>query len=127
MSEFEELAAQSFQIIAAVGNARSLYIEAIHAAQQGAFDRARELVEEGGQSFIGGHDAHTALVQREAQGTPTAMCLMLTHAEDQLMSAEAFGILAEEFIDVYERFSADEQRLAELEAHGAISAGVARS
>ena len=51
-----------------------------------------------------GHELHSGLVQREAAGDPTTFCLMLMHAEDQLMSAEAFGILAQEFIDLYHRF-----------------------
>lgn len=106
MSDFEGLATVAFQIIAAVGNARSLYIEAIQEAKAGNFDRAKELIEEGERSFLVGHDAHTKLVQAEAKGDPTQMCLMLTHAEDQLMSAEAFGILASEFVDVYKRFEA---------------------
>lgn len=106
MSSFEELAEASFQIIAAVGNARSLYIEAIHAAREGDFDRAHQLVAEGEKSFVMGHDAHNALVQAEAAGTPTEMCLLLTHAEDQLMSAEEFGILAGEFMSVYEKMAA---------------------
>ena len=93
----------AFQIIASVGSARSCYIEAIQEAKQGNFDRAQELIGEGDEMFLGGHNAHTDLVQAEAAGDPTTMCLMLTHAEDQLMSAEAFGILAKEFIDVYKR------------------------
>ena len=109
----------SFQIIASVGMARSSYIEAIQEAKAGNFDRARELVEEGGKAFLGGHDAHTQLVQAEAAGERTEMCLMLTHAEDQLMSAEAFGILAGEFIELYERLAADEARIA----GGATDAG----
>lgn len=112
MTSFEELSQVSFEIIAAVGMARSSYIEAIQEAKAGNFDRAHELVDEGNQQFLGGHDAHTALVQREAGGEQTNMCLMLTHAEDQLMSAEAFGILAGEFIDLYERLEHDEQRAA---------------
>lgn len=110
-SSFEELATTSFQIIASVGMARSSYIEAIQEAKAGLFDRARELVEEGGKSFLNGHDAHTALVQNEAAGNRTDMCLMLTHAEDQLMSAEAFGILSTEFIELYERLERVEDKL----------------
>ena len=111
MTSFEELADTSFQIIASVGMARSSYIEAIQEAKAGNFERARQLVDEGGESFLGGHDAHTKLVQGEAAGEKTDMCLMLTHAEDQLMSAEAFGILSGEFIDVYERLTRIEQQL----------------
>ncbi|WP_085830971.1 PTS lactose/cellobiose transporter subunit IIA [Collinsella vaginalis] len=111
MTSFDELARVSFEIIASVGMARSSYIEAIQEAKAGNFDRARALVDEGGESFLGGHDAHTALVQAEAGGERTEMGLLLTHAEDQLMSAEAFGILSTEFIALYERIDRLEKRL----------------
>lgn len=99
----EELAMTSFRIIAAVGSARSSYIEAIHAAKNGEFDRAEQLMQEGGAYFLEGHDVHTELVQREAAGNPVMCSLMLTHAEDQLMSAESFKIIAEELIDLCRR------------------------
>ena len=99
----EELTMASFQLIAAVGSARSRYIEAIHAAKDGDFDRADGLFKEAGDFFLEGHDIHTKLVQQEAGGDPIAMTLMLTHAEDQLMSAEAFKIIAEELIDLCRR------------------------
>ena len=106
MTDLEQIQLLSFQIIAAVGNARSLYLEAIAAAKEGAYDRADALIEEGNGSFKIGHDVHTELVQREAAGDLAEFSLMILHAEDQLMSAESFGILAREFIDVYHRFDA---------------------
>ena len=39
MVENEELEVQVFQIISAVGTARSCYIEAIHAARSGDYDK----------------------------------------------------------------------------------------
>lgn len=99
----EEDTMVSFRIIAAVGSARSLYIEAIHAAKGGDFKRAGELMHEAGASFLEGHDLHAKLVQAEASGDAITMTLMLTHAEDQLMSAEAFKIIAEEMIDLCRR------------------------
>ena len=90
-----------FQIISTVGNARSLYIEAIQAAKAGDFEKAEELIKEGEASFTEGHAAHGKLSQQEASGEATTMTLLLTHAEDQLMSAEAFGILSREFVDLY--------------------------
>lgn len=90
-----------FQIISTVGNARSLYIEAIQAAKVGDFEKAEELIKEGEASFTEGHAAHGKLIQQEASGEATTMTLLLTHAEDQLMSAEAFGILSREFVDLY--------------------------
>ena len=38
-----------------------------------------------------------------ARSNYIVMDLLLTHAEDQLMSAEAFGILAEKFVDLYKK------------------------
>lgn len=93
----------SFQIISAVGTARSFYIEAIHAAKEGDFDEAEALVKQGQEFFIEGHHAHASLIQQEANGEPVPFALLLMHAEDQLMSAEAFGILAEEFLEVYKK------------------------
>ena len=56
---------------------------------------------EGDQLFLEGHHAHAKLIQQEAGGEATQMTLLLTHAEDQLMSAEAFKILSQEFMDLY--------------------------
>lgn len=93
----------SFQIISAVGTARSMYIEAIQTAKEGKFDEARKMIEEGQKIFVEGHHAHASLVQKEAAGEKCEFALLLMHAEDQLMSAEAFSIIAEEFICVYEQ------------------------
>lgn len=97
----------AFQIIAAVGNARSCYIEAIHMARKGDFTAAHSLMEQGAASFSNGHTAHLSLIQREASGVGCALGLIMAHAEDQLMSAETFGILAEEFIETYRMFGTD--------------------
>lgn len=95
----------SFQIISAVGTARSMYIEAIQMAKAGDIEGAEKLMEEGQQVFVQGHHAHAELIQKEASGEKTEFALLLMHAEDQLMSAEAFGILAQEFIDIYKRLA----------------------
>lgn len=102
----DELQKASFQIIAAVGMARSSYIEAVGAAKDGDFARADELMKAGDEQYLKGHDAHTELIQREASGDPVHMTLIITHAEDQLMSAEGFKIVATELIDVYRRIDA---------------------
>lgn len=93
----------SFQIISAVGTARSMYIEAIQEAKKGNIEAARKLIAEGEQIFVEGHKAHASLVQKEAQGEAVIPQLLLVHAEDQLMSAEGFKTIASEFVDLYER------------------------
>jgi len=92
-----------FKIITAVGNARSLYIEAIQLAKEGKYDEAKKLIKNGDESFIDGHHAHAQLIQDEATGNTLNITLLLLHAEDQLMSAESFKIIAEEFVDVYKK------------------------
>ena len=97
-----EVEQASFQIIASVGAARSNYVEAIHRAKEGDFDGAEQLIAEGQKLLNAGHDANFSLIQKEAAGEQSEFALILMHAEDQLMSAEAFGILAKEFISVYQ-------------------------
>ena len=99
----EGLEMAAFQIIAAVGTARSLYIEAIDLASEGNFDEARAKIKEGEEAFNGGHQAHGELLTKFANGELPPMDILMTHAEDQLMSAEAFGILANKFITLYEK------------------------
>ena len=87
----------AFQIISAVGTARSCYIEAIQKAKQDDFAGAEQLIGEG-------NHAHAKLLQDEAGGEGSSINLLILHAEDQLMSAEAFKTIALEFIDVYKKF-----------------------
>jgi PTS system cellobiose-specific IIA component len=95
----------SFQIIAEVGSARSYFIEAIHAAKKGNFEAAAERMAQGEHHFTQGHHHHTEMIQQEASGVPVPMSILLTHAQDQLMSAETFKILAAELIDLYKKIN----------------------
>jgi len=99
----EGLELAAFQIISAVGTARSCYIEAIQKAKQGQFAEAKKMIDEGDEAFNEGHSAHTGLLQNEASGKEHGINLLILHAEDQLMSAEGFKIIALEFIDVYKK------------------------
>jgi len=95
----------SFKIISSVGTARSFFIQAIDLAAEGKFDEAEKAIAEGDEAFTGGHEAHAELLQKMANGEMPSPDLLLTHAEDQLMSAEAFRILAEKFIDLYKKIN----------------------
>ncbi|HJG31405.1 PTS lactose/cellobiose transporter subunit IIA [Collinsella sp. An271] len=97
----EQFEMACFQIVAQVGGARSCYLEAISHAEGGDFEGAQKLIEEGDVAFNAGHDVHMGLLQREASGEQLPFRIILLHAEDQLMSAEGFRILAERFITVY--------------------------
>lgn len=99
----EQMEIICFQIIAAVGEARSSFIEAIQLAKKGQYEAAEKAMLDGEKTFIEGHHAHAKLVQEEAAGNKTELSLLLVHAEDQLMSAETFKILANEFIELYKK------------------------
>ena len=108
----EELELIAFKIISGVGAARSSYIEAIQAAKAGDYAQAEKLIAEGDESFAEGHDAHTGLLTREAnEGQGSTVSLLILHAEDQLMSAEGFKTIAQEFIDAYKRIEALEEKI----------------
>jgi len=92
----------SMRIISSVGAARSMYIEAIRSASQQDFAQAEELIRQGDEAYQQGQQAHARLLQEEAAGKETHMTILLAHAEDQLMSAESFKILSEEFMRVYQ-------------------------
>lgn len=85
----------AFQVISAVGTARSFYIEAIQEAKKGNIEKAKEMIQEGVTVFQEGHHAHAGLIQKEANGEIDQITLLLMHAEDQLMSAETLKIVAE--------------------------------
>ncbi|TYZ27863.1 PTS lactose/cellobiose transporter subunit IIA [Selenomonas caprae] len=99
----------AFQIISAVGTARSCYIEAIQEAKKGNYESAEKLIKDGDEAFVEGHDAHAGLLQKEASGEGGNINLLILHAEDQLMSAEGFKTIALEFIEVYKRFDAEKE------------------
>lgn len=61
--------------------------------------------------FLAGHEAHFELIQKEAQGESVGGSLILIHAEDQLMSAEGFKIIAEELIASYGRITELEKKM----------------
>lgn len=94
----EELELVCFEIISNVGMARGSYVEAIDLATEGKFEEAEEKVKEGNAFYVKGHEAHADLIAKEAAGERTEIFLVLVHAEDQLMSAENFKLLADKFI-----------------------------
>ncbi len=91
----------SFQMVSSVNEARTLYLQAVQAARGGAFEQAAVLIEKGDAAYSVGHAAHTQLLQMEAAGETDTVNLLILHAEDQLMSAENYKVLAIECVHLY--------------------------
>lgn len=99
----DEMELICFQLITASGTAKSNYIEAIQKAKEGLYEEAEALIAAGDEMSNQGHLSHTDLIQKEAAGEDLRMSLILTHAEDQMMSTEVFRVMAEEFIALYKK------------------------
>ncbi len=99
----------SFQIISAVGSAKSCYMEAMKMAEKGDFEGIEAKIKEGDLEFNKGHEAHASLIQKEASGEKTTPNILLMHAEDQLMSAETIKLMALEIIKLNQRLYALEK------------------
>jgi PTS system cellobiose-specific IIA component len=97
----EGLEMTCFEIISAVGSARSCYVEAIQAAKKGDFNKATNLMNEGKKLFQDGHKFHKVLIENESSGKKVEAGLLLIHSEDQMMSAEVLEIMAREIIELY--------------------------
>ncbi|OTO77370.1 MULTISPECIES: PTS lactose/cellobiose transporter subunit IIA [unclassified Enterococcus] len=93
----------SFEIISNVGTARSKYINAMQFAKQGWIEKAHASVKEGEEYFVEGHHAHANLLAMQSEGKMIPFSMLLIHCEDQLMSADCFKIMADEFIDLQEK------------------------
>lgn len=89
----------SCDLIASVGNAKGLFIEAIQMAKQKDIKKAQDLLHEGEVAFQEGHQIHQKLLTKFANGEQIDTNILLVHAECQMMSAEDFQIIAEEVID----------------------------
>lgn len=96
----EGLELQCFQMITYAGDARSKYVQAIRAAKTGDFQEAQSLMAAGKVSFIEAHKVHSELLPAEAGGAELKFSILLTHAEDQLMSAESMEIVGNELIGI---------------------------
>ena len=104
----EEILGKVFEMISAAGTARSKYMEAISRAKAGKMTEADALIAEGGECFLAAHKIHGEMLTEESsrivEGGNTSMVnLILVHAEDQMMCAETFRLMAQELIDVYKK------------------------
>lgn len=106
----EELIGRIFEMISSAGAARSKYMEAIHKAKEDFFEEAEALMKEGSICFVAAHSIHAELLAEDSAklqetGTESPVSLILVHAEDQMMCAETFRLMAEELIHVYRKIN----------------------
>lgn len=106
MTELEQMQTVAFQIIAEVGTAKSMYMEAMRIAKEEKdFEAAKQMIIDGQEMATSAHSHHFEIVQKEASGEALPFSIMLMHAEDQLLTTEVVKTLAEEVIYLHEQLN----------------------
>lgn len=98
MQYYERFEDISMMIIANSGAARSKSHEALCIAKKGSFDKAEELLKQAEDSLYEAHKTHRELLRLDAKGEVKDVTLLLTHAQDHLMSSELSLELIKEII-----------------------------
>ncbi|OOM75435.1 lichenan-specific phosphotransferase enzyme IIA component [Clostridium puniceum] len=93
------------EIIANAGSARSKAMESIVKVKNGHSELAKNSIEEANTFLEKAYNVQTKLIQDEVAGNKTELNLLMVHAQDHLMNAMTVRDLAEEIVEIYERFS----------------------
>lgn len=91
----------AFDLIMKAGNAKSKAMMAIEAAREFEFEEAEKYLKEAEQDMHEAHEAQLDMMQKEADGTPADVNIILVHAQDHLTMAIMAHDNAEEFINLY--------------------------
>jgi len=84
------------------GNARSMAMEAILAAQHREYEKAAEKIHLCNEALNKAHKVQTEILQAEACGTGfTQVGLIMVHGQDHLMNAITIRDLAIQMIEMY--------------------------
>ncbi|KRL40302.1 PTS lactose/cellobiose transporter subunit IIA [Liquorilactobacillus nagelii] len=104
-SEEEQQLMQAMGLITNAGNAKSLAMEAIHAAHDNDFTEAQAKIDEANKALIEAHNMQTKMLTAEANGQHSQLTLLTVHSQDHLMTAITFIDLAQELIKVYHKLA----------------------
>ncbi len=75
------------QVIIFAGNARVILNDVVLAIEDKNFAKAEELIKKAEAEMTKAHEIQTDIIQAEARGQSLQLSLLLTHAQDTLMSA----------------------------------------
>lgn len=94
---------ECMEMIANAGEAKTLALNALSLAGQGAFEEAEKVLQDSEDALNKAHAAHTKLLFCEAQEEDLKVTLLMMHAGDHLNSADTIKVLVEELIRVYKQ------------------------
>ncbi|ADO77436.1 PTS lactose/cellobiose transporter subunit IIA [Halanaerobium praevalens] len=91
------------EIISLSGEVKKNFLEAIQYAKTNDFKEAEKIFKIADNKLIKAHLKQTELIKKEAGGEKVESSLLLTHAQDHLMTAILLKDMAREFIDLYQK------------------------
>lgn len=97
----EKLTEIAFGIIASAGEAKSLFMDSINDSENFKFTEAEEKIKKAREALASTHNLHYDVIIQESQGNDLNLSVLFIHAEDQFMSAETTGNMAEKFFSLY--------------------------
>lgn len=98
-----EMEMTTIEIVAYAGDARTKYIQALNAANNKEYDKAKELVLEGNELIAEAHKVQTKMLQLEASGEKVEVGFLTVHAQDHLMTVVLLRDIINNFIELYKR------------------------
>ncbi len=99
----EELGEIALKLITQANVTKTFAIEAINSAKKGDFNLAEKNLDKANKNLLLCQKQHTALIQEEAAGDEITISLLITHALDQVNSAETVLLLSTELVSFYMR------------------------
>lgn len=91
------------EIISLSGEVKKKFLKAVEHAKNNDFEKAEEIYNEADEKLINAHLKQTDLINKEADGEKLDSSLLLTHAQDHLMTAILLKDMAKEFMDLYQK------------------------
>lgn len=101
MVDVEKISLTAMEIITYAGLAKSNYMMALKEYKAGNKNDAAQKMEEGSDAFLKAHEVHSKILTDEMEKLEPQVCLLLVHAEDQLMGAETIRLLVDELMELY--------------------------
>ena len=99
----KEMEMTTIEIVAYAGDARTKYIQALNAANNKEYDKAKELILEGNELVAEAHKVQTKMLQMEASGESVEVGFLTVHAQDHLMTVVLLRDIINNFIELYKR------------------------
>lgn len=97
----------AMQVISYGGMAKSEYLKALTEFKKKNMEAGNQYLDKGDKYALEAHKIHAQVLNKEMSEATPQISLLLTHAEDQLMSAEIIRLLVNEVSELYSNKKGD--------------------